>query len=243
MCGRFAAVAPTRYLAERFSAVATPTVGDHQPSWNVAPSLDLRAVVERQNQGRLVVPLRWGLVPHWASDPSIGNRLTNARAETVATKPAFAAALSRRRCLVPADGFYEWARVENGTKRGGRQPYWFTRRDHDLIALGGLWETWRDPSGELVRTVCLITTEGNADLEGVHDRMPVIIEPADWDRWLNPEVSDPNGVADLLRPSPQRRLERHPVSAAVNKTDVDGPSLVDPIDLPDGNAPIPLRLI
>ncbi|MHB1912628.1 MAG: SOS response-associated peptidase, partial [Acidimicrobiales bacterium] len=141
----------------------------------------------------------------------------------------FRQALSRRRAIVPADGFYEWKRVDNGTKRGARQPFWFTRRDGDLVALGALWETWRSPQGKLVRTVCLITTAANADLEGIHDRMPLILEPDAWDQWLDPGLRDVARLERLLVPREEPRLRRHPVDTRVNKTDADGPGLIEPM--------------
>ncbi|MHB1924003.1 MAG: SOS response-associated peptidase [Acidimicrobiales bacterium] len=229
MCGRFAAFSPTGDLLERFGATAVDGVTDHVPSWNVAPSLEVRAVVERSSQGRLLAGLRWGLLPHWAEDRSVANRLTAARAETAAARPAFRQALSRRRAIVPADGFYEWKRVADGTRRGGRQPFWFTRRDGDVVALGALWETWRHPDGGLVRTVCLLTTAANSDLEGVHDRMPLILEPDEWDQWLDPGQRDTAALAPLMIPRDQPRLQRHPVNARVNKAESDGPELIEPL--------------
>jgi len=229
MCGRFAAFSPTGELLERFGAAPVEGVADHVPSWNVAPSLEVRTVVERASQGRLLAGIRWGLLPHWAEDPALGNRLTAARAEMAAARPAFRRALSRRRAIVPADGFYEWKRVDNGTRRGGRQPFWFTRRDGDQVALGALWETWRDPEGELLRTVCLITTAANTDLDGVHDRMPLILEPGEWDQWLDPGQRDTARLKSLLAPRDEPRLRRHPVDLRVNKTDADGPGLIEPL--------------
>jgi putative SOS response-associated peptidase YedK len=232
MCGRFAAVAPTGELLERFHAAPAGEVEDHVPSWNVAPSLPVRTVIHHRRQGRVLAYLKWGLVPHWAEDPAIGNRLTVARAETAATKPAFRQALARRRAIVPADGFYEWKVVPDGTKRGGRAPFWFTRRDSDVVAMGALWETWRRPDSdeELLRTLCLITTAGNEDLDGVHDRMPVILEPDEWDDWLDPEVQESEITERFLQPKAYARLNRHPVDRAVNKTDVDGPELIAPAE-------------
>lgn len=230
MCGRFVSAATTAALAERFEVAEVLAAADHPPSWNVAPSAEPRVVLDRPGDPRRLVTLRWGLVPRWAPDPSVGNRLTNARAEGAGRRRAFAPALSQRRCLVPADGFYEWSRVEDGTRRGGRQPWWFRRRDGDVMALGGLWETWRGPDGVLLRTFCLITTAANVDLEGIHDRMPVMVEPEDWDRWLDPRMTEPEQLADLLSPAPYPRLDRHPVSSRVNRADVDGPELIHPVE-------------
>lgn len=229
MCGRYGSIKSTSVLAERFEAAAVPAAEERPPSWNVAPTQPVRAVVERPDQGRLLVALRWGLVPHWAKDPGIGNRLINARAESAADKPAFRSALSRRRCLLPADGFYEWARIDDGTKRGRRQPYWFTRADGDVMALGGLWETWKDAEGELWRTATILTVDANADVAPIHDRMPLVVEPRDWEEWLDPAEKDPADLAHLLVPAPDGTLVRHAVPELVNKPTADGPELIEPV--------------
>lgn len=230
MCGRYGSVKSTAVLAERFEAQPTEDALERPPSWNVAPTQPVRAVVERPDQGRLLVALRWGLVPHWAKDPSIGSRQINARAETAARRPAYRRALERRRILIPADGFYEWLRIDDGTRRGARQPYWFTRADGDVIALAGLRENWRDAEGNLLRTCTILTTEANADVADIHDRMPVVLESDAWERWLDPAEQDPAEVTHLLVPSPAGTLVRHAVSDLVNRPTADGPELIAPID-------------
>ena len=230
MCGRYGSIKSTAVLAERFSAQPTEEAEERPPSWNVAPTQPVRAVLERPDQGRLLVALRWGLVPYWAKDPSIGSRQINARAETLARKPAYRTALVRKRVLIPADGFYEWRRIDNGTKRGARQPFWFTRDDGDVMALAGLRDGWRDAEGNLLRTCTIITAASNRDVADVHDRMPVIIEPDRWDEWLDPAEKDPAELAGLLAPPPDATLKRHAVSDLVNKPAADGPDLIAPVE-------------
>lgn len=237
VCGRYGSIKSTAALAERFVAAPVSDAEDWPPSWNVAPTQDVRAVIERPDQGRLLVPLRWGLVPYWAKDPSIGSRQINARAETVAKAPAFRNALVRHRCLIPADGFYEWRRIDDGTKRGKRQPFWFTRADGDVMALAGLRETWKNAEGRLLRTCTIVTTASNHDVRDVHDRMPVILEPADWDGWLDPEQRDADAVRSLLVTSPDGTLVRHAVSDRVNRPEQDDAGLVEPVEEIDSSAP------
>lgn len=238
MCGRYGSIASTAALAERFVATATEDAEERVRSWNVAPTQPARAVIERPDQGRLIVALRWGLVPYWAKDPSIGSKQINARSETVDKAPAYRNALVRHRCLIPADGFYEWRRIDDGTRRGQRQPYWFARADGDVMALAGLRETWRDAEENLLRTCTIVTTESSADVADIHDRMPVVLEPAVWDEWLDPGQRDAAAVKALLLPSPAGTLVRHPVSDEVNRPDADGPELIEPVEektAPDGD--------
>jgi putative SOS response-associated peptidase YedK len=198
------------------------------PDYNVAPTRDVHAVVARDGHRRLGT-LRWGLVPPWAKDRSIGSRLINARAETVRSKPAFRRAFERRRCLVPADGFYEWAVVPG---QRAKQPWFIHRVDAEPLALAGIWERWRDPAdadaGPLF-TCCIITTAASADVEAVHDRMPVVLAPRAWDAWLDPATEDLDGLAELLGPAPTGLLERWPVSTAVNNVRNQGPQLAEAV--------------
>jgi len=230
MCGRYGSIQTTAVLAERFAARATEEAEERPPSWNVAPTQPVRAVLERPDQGRLVVALRWGLVPYWAKDPSIGSRQINARSETAARKPAYRTAMARKRILIPADGFYEWRRVDNGTRKGLRQPFWFTRADGDVMALAGLRDGWRDAEGHLLRTCTILTTRSNADVADIHDRMPVVLPPEVWEQWLDPEENEPDEVTGLLVPPPAGTLVRQAVSGQVNRPEVDGPELVAPVE-------------
>lgn len=231
MCGRIALHEPTARLARLFDA----TLGDDvertwEASYNVTPTTRIPAVVERREpRERRLVLLRWGLIPSWAKDPSVGNRMINARAETVATKAAYRTALRRHRAIVPADGFYEW-QVTAG--RGPRQPWYVTRADGGPLALAGLWEAWRDPEAPPdappLRSCTIITAPAGADLQGIHDRMPVVLEPAAWDRWLDPTVDDAEAVADLLVPSTGGTLQLVRVGRSVNSVTNDGPELIRP---------------
>ncbi|HEV2890695.1 MAG TPA: SOS response-associated peptidase [Frankiaceae bacterium] len=212
MCGRFSASYPPSLLEETYVAA----VVDEPPpaKWNVAPT-DPVSIVVRRDQ-REVRTVRWGLIPSWAKDRKIASRLINARAETVAEKPAFRAALARRRCLVPADGWYEWRQ---------KQPFYITRRGGEPVAFAGLYEVWRDPATEeLVRTCTIVTTSACADLKELHTRMPVVLGAEAWDEWLDPEQED---VSALLVPCDG--FDAYPVSPAVNNVRNDGPSLIEPL--------------
>lgn len=194
--------------------------------WNVAPTTEI-PVIRREEDGRHLALLRWGLVPSWAADPSVGARMINARGESVADKPAFRDALRKRRCLVPLDGFYEW------TAAGPRkQGHVIRRRDRAPFALAGLWERWRGPKGEPpldmpLETVTIVTTGANATLSALHDRMPVVLDAADWELWLDPAAPLPM-VEGLLRPAPDDRLDVVAVGPRVNSVRNDDPSCLDP---------------
>jgi len=230
VCGRFTSTTPPAVLAERFGVEEVRIEEEFTPRWNVAPSLGVLAVAPSRSAGRRRLgTFRWGLVPSWAKDPSVGNRMINARAEGIATKAAFRKALARHRCIIPADAFYEWKRV--GPK--GRQPYAVSRRDGDPLALAGLWEMWHDPDdldGPPLRSCTIVTTEANELLSPVHDRMPVVLPPGAWDTWLDPAVEDLNVVKGLLVPLPSSDLAMWPVRPLVNRVDHEGPELVEPLD-------------
>jgi putative SOS response-associated peptidase YedK len=222
VCGRFTQQRPTSELAEIFGAedlAADP--GEH---YNVAPTDEAAVVVERAGR-RAVTRYRWGLVPHWASDVRIASRTFNARAETVASMPAFRDAFRRRRCLVPVDSFYEWRR--EGTVR---QPYVVRRSDGAPLVLAGLWAGWRDPSTEEVRrTFTIVTTRANAHIEALHDRMPVIVPRSAWSVWLDTERADLGELNGLLVPREDEPLEIYPVVRLVNDVRSDGPELLEPL--------------
>lgn len=209
MCGRFTLRTPPARLAEFFSLFREPDV---PPRYNIAPSQPVAAIRFDENRTpREWVTLRWGLIPSWAKDAKIGYRLINARAETVAEKPAFRAAFKRRRCLIPADGFYEWKQLDAKKK----QPYYITRPDGGPFAFAGLWEHWTPPDGSEVESCTIVTTEANEQMEELHDRMPVILDPDNYDRWLNPGVEDRDELVPLLRPD-AGALRLTPVSTLVN---------------------------
>jgi putative SOS response-associated peptidase YedK len=225
VCGRYVTVSSPALLAERFhvTEIRPPAL---EPSYNVAPRADVPVVAERHGE-RVLDVLRWGLIPSWAKDAKIGDRMINARAETLRTSNAFKRAFERRRCILPADGFYEWQTVE--AKRP-KVPWFIRRRDGEPLAFGGLWETWHDPTaGEdapRLRTCVIITTTPNELLAPIHDRMPVILAESAWDRWLNVDNHDTAALSKLLVPLPADELEAWTVSTLVNKADNNSPDLV-----------------
>lgn len=218
MCGRFVAATPLPLLAERFG-VDEVRVSGLPPSWNVAPTDPVPAVVARRGQ-RLLGELRWGLVPSWAPDPSGAARMINARAETVAAKPAFRDAFRHRRCLIPADGFYEWRRHD-----GRKAPVFIAAADGSPLAFAGLWEVWRG-GGRRLATCTIVTTAANPTVRDVHDRMPVILPPQAWDAWLDPSCTDPELLKSLLLPAPDDLLVIRPADPRVNSVRNNGPELL-----------------
>ena len=221
MCGRYTMSIPAETLARHFGLDAVPDVA---PRFNIAPTQ--AAAVVRLSTAREVPVLdflRWGLVPAWAKDASGAGRLINARAETAADKPSFRSAFRHRRCLVPADGFYEWR-----TEGGAKQPYRITRPDGAPIAFAGLWERW-GKGDEPLETFTILTTAANAALQPLHDRMPVIVDPIDFALWLDPTATDPALVERLLVAPPDDALTYYPVGRAVNSVGNDDPSLVAPV--------------
>lgn len=236
MCGRFVSSSPVSVLAERFLA-AEVTAEDLGPRFNVAPSDPVLAVATVHGARRLGT-LSWGLVPNWAATPPTGRRLVNLRSETVAQRGGFRRTLQHRRCIVPADGFYEW-QIRPG--RAPKQPYLVRARDGSLLAMAGLWDVWSDrtdPSAGRLRTCTVLTTAPNRVMAPLHDRMPVLLAPDTWDAWLDPEVTDVDALGDLLRPCPDDALELVPVGTAVNNVRNDGPSLVERVE--PGTPPEPL---
>ena len=218
MCGRFAQKSPAKKVREKFKVEEVPPLVER---YNVAPTQTV-LVVRELSDAREATFLKWGLVPRWAKDPAGGNRLINARAETVTEKPSFRDAFSRRRCLVPMEGFYEWAR------RGDRKlPFYFHMRDGEPFAVAGLWETW-EGGGELLETCTLLTTEANELLAGYHDRMPVILRPEDYDLWLDAGVRSAEQLLPLLRPYPREEMTTYAVSLMVNSPSNDSPRCVEP---------------
>jgi putative SOS response-associated peptidase YedK len=209
MCGRYTLLASPEALREEFGLAEVP---DLSPRYNIAPTQQLAAVrrVAGQERRELVL-LRWGLIPPWASDCSAGNRLLNARAETVADKPSFGPALRCRRCLVLADGFFEWQSL-----KGKKQPYYFRLRDGRPFAFAGLWERWSRGEHGPVESCTLITTEANDLVRPLHERMPVILPPDAWEVWLDPAVQLPERLQPLLRPYRAEEMVAYPVSMRVN---------------------------
>lgn len=228
MCGRYVSSTPPDELARYFGASlqAERLVG---PDYNVAPTRKVFTVLE-DGETRVVEQLRWGLVPFWAKDAAIGNRMINARAETIGSKNAFRKPFERHRCIVPADGFYEWTK-EPGQKV--KQPWYIHRPDGEPYAFAGLWETWRgaDRESEPMRSCTIITTSANEPMSKLHDRMPVILPPSAWDTWLDPENHDTEALGQLLVPAPPEIITFHPVSTEVNNARNQGAHLLDPVEL------------
>jgi putative SOS response-associated peptidase YedK len=221
MCGRFTLTRATDEVAQRFGADAGQFRLPLQ--YNIAPTQIVAAV--RQNGTRMLEAFQWGLIPFWARDPQIGSRLINARAETLAEKPAFKHALTRRRCLIPSDGFYEWKKEGRS-----RQPFYIRRRDGALFAFAGLWETWESPEGEVRRTCVIITVEPNALLAGIHNRMPAILTPENESVWLDPGEKSLARLLSCLTPYPAEEMEYYPVSRLVNSPANDSPECLRPLD-------------
>jgi putative SOS response-associated peptidase YedK len=246
MCGRYASTASPAQLAQEFEVddLFDDLPG---PDYNVAPTVAVPAVFERRAKAtgevrRRLAPLTWGLVPSWAKDRSIGSRLINARVESVADKPAFRKAFATRRCLLPADGFYEWytpdghgSDTPRGKSKVKKQPFFLHRRDGGLLVMAGLYEIWRDPDRpeddpDRFRWTCTVLTTQAEDAVGhIHDRMPMMVERDRWGAWLDPTVSSRDDLLSLLVPAAPGRLEAFPVSTDVNNVRNNGPELVEPV--------------
>lgn len=232
MCGRFVSATPPDQVAAYFDTEAPETL--LEPSWNVAPTKDVYAVLA-DGSTRHLDAFHWGLVPRWAKDPKIGSRLINARAETLATSNAFRSAFRKRRCIVPVTGFYEWRKTP-GVKV--KQPFFVHHPDGVPYAFAGLWEVWRGPDGdqEPLRSCTIVTTTPNEPMRAIHDRMPVILPPKRWDRWLDRDEEDTDLLGQLLVPASPEVIAMRPVSTQVNNVRNDGPELTDeaaPADLAD----------
>jgi len=222
MCGRFTLFLPPGLLAELFG-VAEPAGGPDR--YNIAPTQLVAVVRQREPGVNRLDYLRWGLIPSWAKDPSIGSRMINARSETLEEKPAFRNAFRFRRCLIPASGFYEWRQ-----RAGQKLPEYLRLKEAAPMAFAGLWESWTSPEGEVVESCTIVTTAANAFVARLHERMPVLLKPADWELWLDRTVTDPARVRPLMRPYPAEEMEGWSVSPLVNSTKNDHAQLVQQID-------------
>jgi len=226
MCGRYTLTAPGDVLAELFGLDEWPEV---EARYNVAPTQEVAAVrVDEAGGGRRFVRLKWGLVPAWADDPAIGNRMINARAESAAEKPAFRTSFKRKRCLVLADGFYEWQKVAGGTK----QPWYFRLESGEPFAFAGLWSSWNkgagDPGQGPIESCTILTTDANPLVRKVHPRMPVILAPEAYELWLDPSVEDRERLEAALGPFDPAKMIAYPVSTRVNSPANDEPSVIEP---------------
>ncbi|MGI8663639.1 MAG: SOS response-associated peptidase [Acidimicrobiales bacterium] len=234
MCGRFVSSSPPDELARYFDATQV-TERVIEPSFNVAPTEDVFVVVERGGVRRLDA-FRWGLIPFWAKEPKVGQKMINARAEGLVGKSAYRNAFKKKRCLIPANGFFEWMRVP-GQK--AKQPMFVHRVDGEPIAFAGLWEMWRPPElrdddQAIIRSCTIITGDPNDKVAEIHDRMPVMLPPSAWDAWLDSTNDDLDSLGALLLPAPSELLELHPVSTAVNDVRQDGPALIEPMERDQG---------
>jgi putative SOS response-associated peptidase YedK len=223
MCGRYASARSVEDLAAAFGIGGDDVDGVAAPDWNVAPTKPVTAVLVRHER-RVLTTLRWGLVPSWADTPSVGARMINARIETAAEKPAYRDALASRRCLLPADGWYEWQVRADGV----RQPHYLAPDDGSVLALAGLWETWWDADGRPLRTATILTGPAPDDLRGVHDRAPVVVPRDLWADWLDPTATD---FSSVLRPTAAGVVHAWPVGAAVGDVRVNGPALTERVDI------------
>ena len=201
-------------------------VPELEPRYNVAPTQDVPAVRAAEEGARRFAMLHWGLVPKWAKERAIGNRMINGRAETLAEKPSFRDAFRKRRCLVLADGWYEWQ-----VAPGGKQPWFIRRKDARPFAFAGLWERWKDPSdGSMLESCTIVTTDAAESIKKIHERMPVVLEETDWDRWTDTAFSDTGTLSELLKPCDPKTLEAWPVSREVNAPKNQGPGLIAAAD-------------
>lgn len=216
MCGRFALYATPEQLIDYFGL---DKCADLSPRYNIPPGTDIAAIRQSPEGKRVLHLLRWGLVPHWSKDANIGAKLNNARGESVAEKPSFRDAFRRRRCLIPANGFYEWK-----TEGKAKLPHYISFKTGEPLALGGLWESWRSPDGEVLRTCCIITTGPNQVMEPIHDRMPVIVPPDRWQDWLSKPAEE---IEALLAPYPAEAMQARPVDKRVSKTNEDNAALIE----------------
>jgi putative SOS response-associated peptidase YedK len=216
MCGRFSLTQSAEIIAQTFQLLEVPP---NSPRYNIAPTQPVATI--RQNPGRQFQWMRWGLIPSWAKDLSIGNKLINARAETLTEKPSFRHAFKQRRCLIIADGFYEWQQVDNR-----KQPYYFQMKDGTPFAFAGLWETWHSPQGEEIISCTIITTDANAIAKPIHARMPVILPSDSYDRWLDSTVTDFQILQRLLQPYDSEAMKTTAVSRAVNNPENDTPECI-----------------
>ena len=226
VCNRYRLTHSRQYLTERFEAVDHSDIED-RPRYNIAPTQQVLIVRKEQGEKvRHLATMRWGLIPSWAKDLSIGNKTLNARSETVTKTPAFRESILKKRCLIPADGFYEWRKMGSV-----KQPYCFEVGDGEVFALAGLWDEWTSPDGEVIESCTILTTDPNAIVEDLHDRMPVIVPQGKYELWLDPDVTDFQAISDILKPYEATAMRRHPVSMRLNSSKNDDAASAAPITL------------
>lgn len=222
MCGRFALNDNPLKLAEYFHLTGDV---DFSPSWNIAPSTRICSIIADEEGGRHLHRMRWGLIPSWAKDATIGNKLVNARGETIAEKPSFRSAFKRRRCLIPASGFYEWK-----TEAGKKYPWYVSLKSGEPMAFAGLWETWHPEGEEAIESCCIITTDANSLMARIHDRMPVILNPDQWPIWLSQQEQQSDKLLPLVRAHDSKSMQAWPVTRELNKVGQrDDAGLAEPL--------------
>jgi putative SOS response-associated peptidase YedK len=209
VCGRFTSLLSPELLETIFGV--KPPVAMLAPRYNIAPTQNILILRENESRNREYAEARWGLVPHWAKDITIGNKLINARCETVAEKPSFRNAIKHRRCIIPTSGFYEWKTIPSG-----KQPHYITLKAGDPLCFAGIWESWHDPDGVILESCALLTTDANLLMATIHERMPVILQPSDFNLWLDRSITDPPRLQHLYRPFPDDQMQEWPVSTFVN---------------------------
>jgi putative SOS response-associated peptidase YedK len=224
MCGRYRLSRRKQIIEEYFDTADWQE--DWNPRYNIAPTQQIPIVRQNPKEPvRQISLMKWGLIPSWAKDSSVAAKMINARSETASTKPAFREALKSRRCLIPADGFYEWARTGKT-----KQPYCFEVNGGELFAFAGLWDRWKDPSGGWVKTCSILTTTPNAVTSAIHDRMPVILDPDAYDLWLDPGMKDADAASELLKPYDARQMRGYPVSTRINRVANDDEECSRPVE-------------
>lgn len=227
MCGRFTLTTGVERLADEFEV--TGQLPEFTPSYNIAPTQEITAIAADSGGERRLRELHWGLVPRWSKDPEIGNRMINARAETVAEKNSFKSAFKKRRCLILADGFFEWQR--NQSNSGPKQPYYIRLETGSPYAFAGLWESWEGEDGRgnprMIHSTTIITTTANDLVGGIHNRMPVILAPKSYTTWLDPSIDSTEELMPLLAPYPSDQMEAYPVSTHVNRPANDDPACIE----------------
>lgn len=223
MCGRFTLTRSIEELVEEFDLPADVLTSEITPRYNIAPTQSIHAIVAEQGGGRGLRKLHWGLVPSWAKDPSIGAKMINARAETLAEKPSFKTAFRTRRCLIPVDGFYEWKKINKA-----KQPYYIRMMDESVFAFAGLYEHWQGSDSNVIDSCTIITTEPNALMADLHHRMPVIISRDDYALWLDPSVQQPTELQTLLQLCQSEKMTAYPVSTLVNRATNETDACIEP---------------
>jgi putative SOS response-associated peptidase YedK len=225
MCGRYRLSRRKQIIEEHFDSISGEE--DWNPRYNIAPTQPIPIIRQHPKEPRRELSLvRWGLIPSWAKDASGSAQMINVRSETAATRPVFRDALASRRCLVPADGFYEWKRTGKA-----KQPYCFEVNDGELFAFAGIWERWKDPRGQWIKSCSILTTTPNAVTSAVHDRMPVILDPADYDLWLDPGMKNVDALSEMLKPYDARMMRCYPVGGRVNHVENDDAECAKAIEL------------